>query len=960
MSAKRNRVPCRPLQVNPHTATVISVVLAGSVVASASAGPLFPRPQYTVDGVPSCVALGDLDSDGNLDMAVGKDASRHELYVLLGHGDGTFADGLAFDVGGRVGSVAVADLDGDGHLDVVAANIGDRIDHDDPCISVLLNQGDGTFKEPAVYESARRPDSVAIGDFNGDGKPDLAVAHTGRYPEYGDPGISILLNDGNGTFADPVEYDAGDRPNSIALGDLDGDGDLDLAVANSGDDNISILLNLGDGTFGDGVTYPVGDNPSSIVSADLDGDGDLDVAVGALDWDPYRHGTVSVLLNQGNASLGDMVTYNVGEDEPISMALGDLDGDGDLDLTAADGDGRCVWILSNHGAGVFAEAVGYGIGSGPRSVALGDLNGDRRPDVVAACGGHTGNVVSVLLNRGDGRLANNPTYRVARGPSSLVTADLDGDDDLDLAAGSWSNEVSVLLNHGDGTFAEPLTSEAAHGSESLGFGDLDGDGDLDLATPNLLYDNVSVLLNHGDGTFAEQGTYRTGREPVSVAIADLSGDGTLDLAVATALDGVSILLNRGDGTFGDDLTHGVPGELRSVAAGDLDRDGDVDLAVASSNVVILLNSGDGTFVEGMDYDVGGAADLLAIADLDGDEDLDLAATNFPYWGSNVSVLLNHGDGTFANYVLDGSPEWHRSLVIRDVDGDDHPDLIVVKSYSNSVSLLLNQGDGTFAQDVLFGTGYGPSAVAAGDFDSDGDIDLAVGNGQEGSISVLLSQLIVDCNHNGINDDCDIDCGVPGGPCDVPGCGQSDDCNENADPDECDIAHGKSTDGNGNGIPDECEVFATLDIKPGSCPNPLNPRSRGKLPVALVGSGLFDVSQIDTNSVFLSRADGVGGSAAPLMGPPGPGISVEDVATPFQGEPCACHGSEGDGIDDLVLKFSTPDLADVLELNSPKARSTVELVLRGSLLDGRVFQASDCVSLRGQPNHADLRSHSPRE
>lgn len=181
-----------------------------------------------------------------------------------------------------------------------------------------------------------------------------------------------------------------------------------------------------------------------------------------------------------------------------------------------------------------------------------------------------------------------------------------------------------------------------------------------------------------------------------------------------------------------------------------------------------------------------------------------------------------------------------------------------------------------------------------------------------------------------------------------------DCNDNGQPDVCDILDGTSFDDDGNGVPDECEVFVTLDIKPGSCPNPVNPGSRGVVPMALVGSDSFDVADVDVDSLSLSRSDGIGGSVAPLMGPPGPGIDVDDVATPFGGEPCACHELAGDGVDDLVLKFSTPQLVAMLELDSPKAPSMVALVLRGVLRDGTEFETSDCVLLRQRGNHTGLR------
>jgi len=174
--------------------------------------------------------------------------------------------------------------------------------------------------------------------------------------------------------------------------------------------------------------------------------------------------------------------------------------------------------------------------------------------------------------------------------------------------------------------------------------------------------------------------------------------------------------------------------------------------------------------------------------------------------------------------------------------------------------------------------------------------------------------------------------------------EAEDCNENGIPDECDIAAGTSEDDNGDGIPDECTVVIPLDIKPGSCPNPLNRGSHGVLPVALVGMEDFDVTGIDISSVRLRRADGVGGEVAPHEGPPGPHSVFEDVATPFEGEPCDCHELAGDGIVDLSMKFKTDDVVEALLLDDLPAGALVELVVSGYLLEGTPFEASDCIRL----------------
>jgi hypothetical protein len=188
----------------------------------------------------SSVAVGDFDGDGTLDLAVANAASAN-VSVLLGNGDGTFRPAVNYAAGDSPGSVAVGDFNGDGVLDLAVSNGGY---YDSSGVSILLGNGDGTFQAPVHYVAGIGPRGVAVGDFNGDGISDLAVANAGTSPDYTDGGVSVLLGNGDGTFQDPVSFTTGARlPVSVAVGDFNGDGWPDLAVANSASNNVSILLN---------------------------------------------------------------------------------------------------------------------------------------------------------------------------------------------------------------------------------------------------------------------------------------------------------------------------------------------------------------------------------------------------------------------------------------------------------------------------------------------------------------------------------------------------------------------------------------------------------------------------------------------------------------------------------------------------------------------------------------------
>ncbi len=287
---------------------------------------------------PVSVALGDLDGDGDLDLVVtNKLSAPPNVSIFLGNGNGTFAAQTTFATGDDPVFVALGDLDGDADLDLVIANEADDT------ISILLGNGNGTFTAavPATVATGFTPVSVALGDLDGDGDLDLVVANKLSAP----PNVSVLLGNGNGTFAAQTTFATGFTPVFVALGDLDGDGDLDLAVANSAaaPPNVSVLLGNGNGTFAAQTTFATGDDPVFVALGDLDGDGDLDLVVtNKLSAPP----NVSVLLGNGNGTFAAQTTFATGDD-PVFVVIGDLDGDGDLDIAVANEADDTISILLN-------------------------------------------------------------------------------------------------------------------------------------------------------------------------------------------------------------------------------------------------------------------------------------------------------------------------------------------------------------------------------------------------------------------------------------------------------------------------------------------------------------------------------------------------------------------------------------------------------------------------------------
>ncbi len=412
-----------------------------SVLLNRGDGTLAPHVPYTAGFRPRAVILDDFDGDGDRDAAVANSAN---VQVLRNQGDGTLASHyIQYDAGGNSTSVAFGDVDGDGDADLALGIPGGF-----PGIAVLRNAGDGAFGAPVKHEAGRSPQSVVWADLDGDGDMDLAAADFSSERN----SVSILRNQGGGGFAAFVPYEAGRQPIHVVAGDVDSDGDADLVAANPLTNSVSVLRNQGDATFAAFVPYLVGGaigggQPHSIALGDLDGDGHRDLAVAGSS----SVGPVGILRNQGDGTFTPHASLDVGGDA-LGVALGDLDGDGDADLAVpscscsglfANG---VALVLRNQGGGRFAAPVEHSTaGSDPRAIVLGDIDLDGAADIVAAH--RTSAAISVLRNLGVGTFAAPVMYGVVADAYSVALGDLDGNGDPDLAVGhNLAAKVSVLLN----------------------------------------------------------------------------------------------------------------------------------------------------------------------------------------------------------------------------------------------------------------------------------------------------------------------------------------------------------------------------------------------------------------------------------------------------------------------------------------------------------------------------------
>jgi len=223
------------------------------------------------------------------------------------------------------------------------------------------------FQAPLSFDTGAAAYAVAVGDFNGDGIPDLAVANAGGYYSFtGGGSVSVLLGKGDGTFQPAVNYFVGDSSTSVAVGDLNGDGIVDLAVSDSSGNQVRVLLGKGDGTFELAGTYPAGVGPRSVAIADFNGDGRLDLAVADEGTAPnYADGSLSVLLGNGDGTFRSPVQVATGV-RPLSVVVGDFNRDGIPDLALTN---YAVSVLLGNGDGTFQAAVKYGAGRQPWGIA---------------------------------------------------------------------------------------------------------------------------------------------------------------------------------------------------------------------------------------------------------------------------------------------------------------------------------------------------------------------------------------------------------------------------------------------------------------------------------------------------------------------------------------------------------------------------------------------------------------
>lgn len=622
-----------------------------------------------VGGRPLSVLADLIDSNATPDI-VTTNAADGQASLLLNHGAATFPAESTKNLGIHPRSIVAFDMDNDGDKDLAASlwalkvtvPRGQEINRKDGIngVVVLENLGNGRFddsarvfyKIPQVLDTAKtdtlyNPCKLVTADFNGDGYPDLAMADSAFITDPTRAAVSIFLNNGNKTFARPVHYRVGLGCRSIFADDLDRDGFIDIAAANTIDGTVSFLKNNGNGTFASRKDYLTPVAPYWVDGADYDRDGDIDLAVVS-----FTGASMAVLRNQGDGKYEVGTEFSAGQGTsslPLPLATGDLDNDGDADLAAGNASTNRITIHRNNGSASFPIRPSVTDSSllftnTPRGVAIADFDGDGWRDIAVA--NQSISKVSIFRNRGNGKFASTASSEypldpvLGNYPYSIVARDLDGDTDIDLATANYgANRAAVLLNDGSGTFVIGGYYPTGSLPYFIASADFNGDGYNDLTTLDQgtggSIGTISLFLNDGNGAFPTRTPYAAGISPSSLVAADLNANGDIDWAVSnvgpSGLDTtLLVFMNNGSGSFAPGVRYTTGTGPVSVAAGDVNGDGIMDLVTTNYGVNALsffAGAGGGAFAPAVEYGAGLSPSGLAVVNLDGDGDLDLAIAN---------------------------------------------------------------------------------------------------------------------------------------------------------------------------------------------------------------------------------------------------------------------------------------------------------------------------------------------
>lgn len=543
---------------------------------------------------PHGIVVGDINNDKILDIVVANNG-KGSIDVFIGNADGTFSDEKTYSLGDDSYPVAVdlGDFNNDTRVDIVVVrNVADQI-------VIFLQDDNKDFFIYGSYDTGDNswPGIAVVSDINNDTILDISVGN------YRSNSIYIFIGIGDGTFSLLYTYQTGDGAGlkSLTIGDFNSDGRSDIAIVNALNDYVGILLGIGNGSFSKQNIYSLnnGSQPSGIAVGDFDGDNRLDISVSNQNTD-----NIAVLFGYGNGTFADQITFSTGiGSQPTSVAVGDFNNDGLFDIVIANSQTGNVGVLFACINRTFFTVITLPTNdrfSLPRFIAVGHFNNDSLLDIAVSNG--YGENIGIYLALPWITFLNVPPYStgVSSQPVHVATGDFNNDAKLDIAvANSGTNNVMILLGSGYGTISSETVYKTGDNSQScwIAIGDLNNDKQLDIAVANSGNDNVGILYGYGNGNFSNQITYSTGLQstPTSVVIGYFNNDTHMDIAVANyGSNSVGILYGDENGSFTYKILFSAGFDSRPFAltSGNMIEGNRSDIIVVNngySNIQILSN-----------------------------------------------------------------------------------------------------------------------------------------------------------------------------------------------------------------------------------------------------------------------------------------------------------------------------------------------------------------------------------
>jgi hypothetical protein len=694
---------------------------------------------------PAYVTIGDINNDHQTDIVIIDSINEH-VHFLPGYGNGTFSNLTTYITGTATFPVAgvVNDFNNDNQSDIAVINYGTND------VLILMGYSAAFAVTQAKYSVGRNshPQSVTLGDFNGDQFLDIAVAKPAA------DSVGILIGYGNGSFHTEISYliQSGAAPYCVCIGDFNNDNRTDLAVANYGTHTLAILLGYGNGTFGNMIMYSTGFEafPIFVTVGYFNNDRILDIAVAN-----FRIDNIAIFLGYGNGSFGGVGTYSSGTgSDPSAIAVADFNHDNQLDLAVANSETNNVGILFGNGDGTFTGVVTYSAGfqSHPDSIIVGDVNHDHWLDIIVA--DSTSDNVVLLLGYENGTFGGVISYsdQSFSNPSGLALGDENYDNNIDIIVTNFGTDnVGILLGQGNGSFVLGRSYSLTSGSDPKGvvLGDFNNNGRWDIVVAESGTGSINLLVRYIAAEFQSEKVYTTGSgsHPYSVATGDFNNDNNSDVVVANSgSDSVGIFLGYGDGSFAPQTNYfvGFESNPQHVAVVDYNQDHQLDILTANSNgnsVGVLRGYGNGSFASTSVYSTrdGSQPYWVTIGDFNNDHRWDLVVAN--QGKDNVGVLFGYEYASFKSQQTYSNQYSLRpsSVIARDLNNDSYIDIAVTFAANDSVGILYGYGNGTFAELIMYSVGYNsyPYEIVGVDVNNDNILDIVVANSASDTLGVLL-------------------------------------------------------------------------------------------------------------------------------------------------------------------------------------------------------------------------------